>query len=176
MFDNAEEYVGVDDEAMYDTMPHAPQFAKPTNNANTYASAEPTHIAEPSDDFVHVEAEVDNVVPLEVHVLHDHENPKILKGKLFPDIVAFRKAIRHYAVKIRFEFAVGYKTDKSRFIARCAAEGCPSTIFDKKTIQVHYFYIFLVVVFSLIIHHVHICKCIYMSICLSIDQKASCKA
>jgi hypothetical protein len=144
MFDKAEEYVSVDDEAMYDTMPHASQFAKPTDNANTYASAEPTHNAEPSDDFVHVEAEVDDVVPLEVHVLHDPENPKIVKGKLFPDIVAFRKAIRHYTVKIGFEFAVGYKIDKSRFIARCAAEGCPwrihaSTIFDNKTIQVHYF-------------------------------------
>lgn len=136
MFDNAEEYVGVDDEGMYDTVPPAPQFAQPTDNANTYASTAP------SDDFVHVEAEVDDADPLEVHVLHDPENPKIVKGELFPDIVTFRKAIRHYAVKTGFEFAVGYKTDKTRFIAKCAAEGCPwrihaSTIFDKKTIQVH---------------------------------------
>jgi hypothetical protein len=91
MFDNAEEYVGVDDKAMYDTMPPAPQFAKPTNNANTYASAEPTHNAEPSDDFVHVEAEVDDADPLEVHVLHDPENPKIVKGELFPDMLHLGK-------------------------------------------------------------------------------------
>jgi hypothetical protein len=136
MFDNAEEYVGVDDEGMYDTVPPPPQFAQPTDNANTYTSATP------SNDFVHVEAEVDDADPLEVHVLHDPENPKIVVGKLFPDIIAFRKAIRHYAVKTGFELAKGYKTDKTRFIAKCAAEGCPwrihaSTIFDKKTVQVH---------------------------------------
>jgi len=80
---------------------------------------------------------VDDADPLEVHVLQDPENPKIVEGQLFTDIIAFRKAIRHYAVKTGFAFAVGYKIDKSRFIARCAAEGCPwrihaSTIFDKK--------------------------------------------
>lgn len=137
MFDNAEEYVGVDDEGMYDTVPPAPEFAQPTDNANNYSTAEPP------DEFVNVEAEVDDADSLEVHVLHDPENPKIVKGELFPDIIAFRKAIRHYAVKTGFEFAVGYKTDKTRFIARCAAEGCPwrihaSTIFDKKTVQVHF--------------------------------------
>jgi len=58
---------------------------------------------------------------------------------LFPDIIAFRKAIRHHTVKTGFEFA-GLKTDKTRFLAHCAAEGCPwrihaSTIFDKKIIK-----------------------------------------
>jgi hypothetical protein len=146
MFDNAEEYVGVDDEGMYDTVPPAPQFAQPTDNANTYASTAP------SDDFVHVEAEVDDADPLEVHVLHDPENPKIVKGELFPDIVTFRKAIRHYAVKTGFEFAVG---------------GCPwrihaSTIFDKKTIQVH------TVIFSVLFNYctMHIFGNKYLSIFL----------
>ena len=52
-------------------------------------------------------------------------------------------------MKTGFEFATaGYKSDKSRFIAKCAAEGCPwrihaSTIFDKKTVQVHFFPEFL---------------------------------
>jgi len=78
---------------------------------------------------------------LDVHVLHDPLNPKIQKGELFSDIIAFRKAIRHYAVVKGFEFAPGVRTDKTRFIARCAASDCPwrihaSTIFDKKTIQV----------------------------------------
>jgi len=143
IFDNAEEYVGVDDEAMYGIVPVAPQFAKPTDNSNTNVRAEPTY-AEPSDPFFHVEAEaeVDDADPLEVQVLHDPNNPKIEVGALFPDIVAFRKAIRHYAVNKGFELAAGYKSDKSRFTARCAAEGCPwrihaSTIFDKKTVQVH---------------------------------------
>ena len=112
--------MGVDDEAMYDEAPPI-EFAQPQpfDNANTHATADP------SDDFVHVEAEVDDADPLEINVLHDPENPKIVKGELFPDIIAFKKAIRHYAVKIGFEFVVGYKTDKTRFIAKYAAEGCP---------------------------------------------------
>lgn len=136
IFDNAEEYVGVDDEGMYGTVPPAPQFPQATDNANTYATAEP------SNEFPTFEAEVNDADPLEIQVLYDPENPKIVKGELFPDIIAFRKAIRHYAVKTGFEFAVGYKSDKTRFIAKCAAEGCPwrihaSTLFDKKTVQVY---------------------------------------
>ena len=56
-------------------------------------------------------------------------------------MIAFRKAIRHYAVTTGFEFAPGLKTDKTRFIARCAAEGCPwrihaSRLQDDRTIPV----------------------------------------
>ena len=132
IFDNAEEYVGVDDEAMYGTLPATTQF----DNANFDSNYEP------NAEIVHVEAEVNDADPLEVQVLHDPENPKIAKGERFPDIVAFGKAIRHYAVKTGFEFAPGGKTDKSRFIGKCAAEGCPwrihaSTIFDKKTVEVN---------------------------------------
>jgi len=133
IFDKDEEYVGVDDEAMYDEAPPT-EFAQPQpfDNANTHATADP------SDDFIHVDV-VDDADPLEINVLHDPKNLKIVKGELFPDIIAFRKALRHYAVKTGFELAPGYKTDKQRFIAKCAAEGCPwrihaFTIFDKKTI------------------------------------------
>jgi hypothetical protein len=83
---------------------------------------------------------VDDADPLEVHVLHDPDNPNIVLGALFPDIIVFRKAITHHAVKTGFELA-GRKTDKTRFLARCAARGCPwrihaSTIYDKKTIKI----------------------------------------
>jgi hypothetical protein len=67
---------------------------------------------------------VDDADPLEVHVLHDPDNPKIAEGELFPDIKSFTKAIRHFSVKTGFSFAPGVKTNKSRFIAKCAAEGC----------------------------------------------------
>ena len=36
-----------------------------------------------------LEPEVDDVDPQEVHVIHDPENPKIVKGGLFPDINYF---------------------------------------------------------------------------------------
>ena len=127
IFDNPEEYVGVDDEQIYILVANA----QPINNA--YDSVD----AHPSDENAFaIDNEVDDADPLEVHVLHDPENPNIVKGVLFPYIIAFRKLIRHHAVKSGFEF-VGLKTDKTGFIAHCAAEGCPwcihaSTIFDKK--------------------------------------------
>ncbi|CAA0811236.1 Unknown protein [Striga hermonthica] len=133
MFDNEEEYVGVDDEAMY--MPVPPQY---TNNVQAS-----NHI--PPEPFVNVvaiddETEVDDADPQEVHVIYDPQNPNIVKGARFPDIISFRKAIRHYAVKKGFEFA-NLQTDPSRFIAKCKAEGCPwrihaSRIFDGKTIEI----------------------------------------
>ena len=149
IFDNAEEYVEIDDEALYAENPQAPEFAQPQpfDNANSNVTADP------DVDFVHVEAEVDDADPLEVNILHDPENPKIVKGELFPDVIAFRKAIRYYAVKTGFEFAkAGYKTDKTRFIAKCTAEGCPwpihaFTIFDKKTVEVYHCILWYISIF-----------------------------
>ena len=117
----------VDNEGMYMPVPPHQQ----TNNAHAQA-ANSTHL-EPfanadandggggaTEGGVPLEAEVDDAAPPEVYVIHDPKNPKIVKGGLFPDIVAFRKAIRHYAVKKGFEF-VGLQTDKTRFIAKCKA-------------------------------------------------------
>ena len=78
--------------------------------------------------------------PQEVIVIHDPENPKIERGSKFPDIIAFRKAIRHYAAKEGFEIT-RLKTDLTRFIAHCAAEGCPwrihaSKVYGERTIEV----------------------------------------
>jgi hypothetical protein len=77
----------------------------------------------------------------EIRVLHDPENPIIEVGALFPDIITFRKAIRHYAVETGFEFSPGLKTDPTRFIAKCKHSTCPwrihaSRLHDQKTIQV----------------------------------------
>jgi hypothetical protein len=63
--------------------------------------------------------------PNEIRVLHDPENIKIEKGALFPDIITFRKAVRHYTVKTCFELAPSIKTDPTRYIARCKHPGCP---------------------------------------------------
>lgn len=135
IFDNEEEYVGVDDEHLYIPIPPA----QPITTVNAQPSVDN---ADPvvADGGVPLEAEIDDADPEEITVLHDPENPKIIKGELFPDIVTFRKAIRHYAVKKGFEFA-NLKTDKTRFIAKCAAAGCPwrihaSRLYDRKTIQV----------------------------------------
>ena len=74
-------------------------------------------------------------------MIHDPEHPNIEKGSLFLDIVTFRKAVRHYAVKRGFEFT-DLKTDKTRFIAKCAHTRCPwrihaSRVNGTKTIEVN---------------------------------------
>jgi hypothetical protein len=143
LFDNEEEYVGVDDEGLYMSV----ESAQATNNPSTFANDD--NLDNDADQFDGVaaaeggdplEAEVNDADPAEVQVIHDPENPKIKKGQQFPDIVSFRKAIRHVAVVTGFELA-NIITDKTRFIAHCKAEGCPwrihaSRIFDGKTIEV----------------------------------------
>jgi len=79
--------------------------------------------------------------------VHDPENPNIVKGALFPKIVSFSKAVRHYAVTRGFELA-DIKIDKTRFFAKCRTEGCPwrihaSRIFYGETIEVWEYMLFL---------------------------------
>ena len=141
--------MGFDDEGMYMPVPDTQNTnnAGPANNngggaaggANNAAGGCGSNNAAAEGGFS-LEAEVDDADPLEVHVIHDPENPKIIKGVQYPDIITFRKAIRHFAVKKGFEFAK-LKTDKTRFIAQCKGEGCPwrihaSRIWDGKTIEV----------------------------------------
>jgi len=74
IFDNPEEYVGVDDEQIYISAANA----QPVNNA--YDSVD----AHQSDENAFaVDDEVDDADPLEMHVLHDPENPNIVKGHCF---------------------------------------------------------------------------------------------
>jgi hypothetical protein len=143
MFDNEEEYVGVDDEHIYMQVPHT----TPSSNAQTNEITDDDNFVPfPVEGDIPFETEVNDVDPEEIQVIHNPENPKIEVGSRFPNIVAFRKAIRHYVVKEGFEFA-GLKTDKGRFIAHCAGAGCAwrvhaSTIHDKKTVEV-LIYLFL---------------------------------
>jgi hypothetical protein len=150
MFDNEEEYVGVDDEGLYMPVPSAQvaNNAEPSNNHTSTADADDS--VDDANDFddvdaaeggVPLEAEVTDADPQEVHVIHDLENPTIEKGEMFPDIIAFRKAVRHHAVVTGFELDKVI-TDPTRFIGKCKAMGCPwrihaSRIYDGKTIEVN---------------------------------------
>jgi len=122
-FDNEEEYVGFDDEHIY--MPTAPA-PPPTQDG----PVQPSHPTQPADNDnptpppANPEAEVNDADLEELHVIHDPGHPNIIKGALFPDIISFRKAVRHYAIVRGFAFA-DLKTDPTRFIAKCASEGCP---------------------------------------------------
>ena len=137
IFDNEEEYVGVGDEEMYMPVPQPPdEHTQTAQAANT--SPEPCANAA-AEGGVPLEAEINDADPLDVSVVNDPENPKIVVGGRWPNIVAFRKAIRHFAVTTGFEFA-DLVTDKTKFRARCKTEGCPwrihaSRIFYDKTIE-----------------------------------------
>ncbi|KAK3157974.1 hypothetical protein QOZ80_2AG0131160 [Eleusine coracana subsp. coracana] len=153
VFDSVEEYVDVNDEFIYGvtTSPNAqpesvqPKDAQPDNahpgiaqseNVATSDSGQPNA----AGGAIPAEAEVNDIDPQEVVVLHNPENPDIRKGALFPDIITFRKAIRHYAIIKGFKFD-HLKIDKTRFLAHCKHEGCPwrihaSRLQDEKTIEI----------------------------------------
>jgi hypothetical protein len=130
MFNNEEEYVGVDDKHICTSVPCAQ-----TNFADNVADVD-DDVADDvnAEGGVPLEAQVNDADPQEIHVVHDPKNPNIVKEALFPDIVSFRKAVRyyasfrkavrHYAMIRGFELA-DIKTDPTRFIAKCKAEGCP---------------------------------------------------
>ena len=129
-FDIVEEYVGVDDEYMYADV--------------SAISVEKSNIQEEdeyADVFAHHEEEEEtDTNPAGYSVVHDPENPDIRVGALFPDIVAFRKAIRQRAIIVGFKLAK-IKTDPTRFIARCAHATCKwrihaSVLHDGKTVMV----------------------------------------
>lgn len=52
------------------------------------------------------------------------ENHCFIVGQEFPDVKAFRSAIKEAAIAQHFELRI-VKSDLIRYIAKCAAEGCP---------------------------------------------------
>jgi hypothetical protein len=98
-FDIVEEYVGVDDEYIYDV-----HVGMSTTCVDEVANAQSED--EYADVFAHhEEEEVADIDPAGYSVVHNPENPDIRVGALFPDIVAFRKAIRQRAIIVGFKLA-----------------------------------------------------------------------
>jgi len=127
-----------------------------TNNAQAANTSPPEPCANvAAEKGVPLEAEINDADPLDVSVVNNPENPKIVVGGRWPDIVAFRKAIRHFDVTTGFEFA-DLVSEKTKFRARCKAEVCPSCInasriFYDKTIEAIIFhwcgnYLFIIIV------------------------------
>jgi hypothetical protein len=124
LFDNAEEYVGVNDEYIYGVKSVPANNPKPNDNPNIDDNPELNPNIEPqAENIDDVEPQITNHDEA-FEVLQDAANPVIELGALFPDIISCRKAIRHYVVIRGFEFS-NLKTNKTRFIARCSREGCP---------------------------------------------------
>lgn len=51
-------------------------------------------------------------------------NYELMVGQEFPDVASCRRALRHTAIALHFEIQT-VKSDKTRFTAKCASEGCP---------------------------------------------------
>ncbi|KAJ6829318.1 uncharacterized protein M6B38_358155 [Iris pallida] len=58
-------------------------------------------------------------------------NHELTVGQEFPDVKSCRRALRDAAIACHFEIQT-VKSDKTRFTARCAAEGCPWRIHAAK--------------------------------------------
>ncbi|KAM7250431.1 hypothetical protein ACFE04_022314 [Oxalis oulophora] len=58
-------------------------------------------------------------------------NYELSVGQEFPDVKSCRRALRNTAIALHFEIQT-IKSDKTRFTAKCAAEGCPWRIHAAK--------------------------------------------
>lgn len=58
-------------------------------------------------------------------------NYELMVGQEFPDVASCRRALRHTAIALHFEIQT-VKSDKTRFTAKCASEGCPWRIHAAK--------------------------------------------
>ncbi|XP_078176830.1 uncharacterized protein LOC144571420 [Carex rostrata] len=119
-----DEYVGVNDEDNY---------------CDGVQAVHEEHIG-PDSILEDEEATIDDDVDSERVFAFDPENPKIAVGELFPNVDAFKKSLRHFAIKNEFEvFTV--KSDKTRFIGKCKDPSYPwrihaSRLQDNKTFKV----------------------------------------
>ena len=81
IFDNEEEYVGVDDEEIYMPVPQPPDEHTQTAQAANTSPPEPCANAA-AEKGVPLEAEINDADPQEVHVIHDPENSKNCEGRV----------------------------------------------------------------------------------------------
>lgn len=92
IFDNEEEYVGVDDEHFYMPLPPAQPLPQPADNAQPAENAQPTDDVDvdgypdafAAEGGIPLDAEVNDADPQEIQVLHDPENPRIEKRVSIP--------------------------------------------------------------------------------------------
>ncbi|XP_048537515.1 uncharacterized protein LOC125516072 isoform X2 [Triticum urartu] len=126
-FDNEEEYVGVDDEHLVGVSIPEPAVVQalattPDEKAEDEEAEDDMDISDVKH-LIQQEEEVTDM-PIQYNVATDPYNADIKVGALFPDIVTFRKAIRHHAVVKDFELAK-VRTDSTRFMANCSYPSCP---------------------------------------------------
>ncbi|CAH1431824.1 unnamed protein product [Lactuca virosa] len=68
---------------------------------------------------------------IQTRTLVPSPNYELMVGQEFPDVTSCRRALRHTAIALHFEIQT-VKSDKTRFTAKCASEGCPWRIHAAK--------------------------------------------
>lgn len=79
------------------------------------------------EEFAEAAIAVDDDIPGESGNVFDQDNPTMSVGDVFPDMKAFRLAVRKYAINEQFDIHT-IKSDKTRFRGRCKDVCCPWTI------------------------------------------------
>ncbi|GMG99591.1 hypothetical protein Nepgr_001431 [Nepenthes gracilis] len=88
---------------------------------------------EPAKDMAVQQPEYAVTAPsvLQVRTLAISPNHELLVGQEFLDVKSCRRALRDTAIALHFEMQT-IKSDKTRFTAKCASEGCPWRIHAAK--------------------------------------------
>lgn len=73
----------------------------------------------------------DDAPVLQVRTMAASPTYELAVGQEFPDVQSCRRALRDTAIALHFEMQT-IKSDKTRFTAKCAAEGCPWRIHAAK--------------------------------------------
>ncbi|KAK1583735.1 hypothetical protein Q3G72_026459 [Acer saccharum] len=104
----------------------------------------------PADDLgLHSQLVLSNGSVIQARTMTASPTYELTVGQEFPDVKSCRRALRDTAIALHFEMQT-IKSDKTRFTAKCASEGCPWRIHAAKLPGVPTFTIRT-------IHESHIC-------------------
>lgn len=74
---------------------------------------------------------IDNIVPGELVIIYDKNNPCMDRYTKYPSMKEFRLAVRQFAIKKEFELGK-VKTDPERYRVKCAIEGCAWSLVGRR--------------------------------------------
>lgn len=109
---------GKEKEALEDDNPDNINYEE----GSDYCHVEESYHSHHSDDDEEEELHLDLGYEGELYT-YDKDNPKMEVGTIYPNVIAFRRALNHYAIIHDFEYNLE-KSDMERVIARCTSLEC----------------------------------------------------
>lgn len=109
-----------------------PENQELDDNLELSVDQNPEMALEPADDLSIEQSQLVVHSPvLQARTLAISPNFELVVGQEFPDVISCRRALRDTAIALHFEMQT-IKSDKTRFTAKCASEGCPWRIHAAK--------------------------------------------